>query len=131
MDPYALPACSEPDNRHEGVILETGMRALALRCSRGRPFGYGSVREPREVARMDEWNTYTPEGRRLLVRREGEGWVAQCGDGEDARSELLDVALIEAIHRDQDVVGHAAGIDYGNWTRETADSIERAFTSSQ
>ena len=74
---------------------------------------------------MDEWSSYTPEGRRLLVRREPEAWVAQCGDGEEARSESLDVALIEAIHSDHDVVGHAAGVNYGRWTRETADSIER------
>ena len=80
---------------------------------------------------MDEWNTCTPEGRRLLVRRNGEAWVAQCGDGEEARSELLDVALIEAIHCDHDVVGNAAGLDYGKWTRETADSIERAYGGSR
>jgi hypothetical protein len=77
-----------------------------------------------------DWSTYTPEGRRLLVRREDETWVAQCGDGEEARSDLLDVALIEAIHRDHEVVGHALGIDYGRWTRERADSIERDYSGS-
>jgi hypothetical protein len=77
-----------------------------------------------------EWSTYTPEGRRLVVRREDGAWIAQCGDGEVARSELLDVALIEAIHRDHDVVGHALGIDYGRWTRERADSIERDYSGS-
>jgi hypothetical protein len=75
-----------------------------------------------------EWSTYTPEGRRLFVRREGESWVAQCGAGEEARSELLDVALVEAIHRDHDVAGHALGVEYGGWTREQADSIERDYT---
>jgi hypothetical protein len=77
-----------------------------------------------------EWSTYTPEGRQLAVRREDENWVAQCGDGEAARSDVLDVALIVAIHRDQDVVGHALGIDYGRWTREKADSIERDYWGS-
>jgi hypothetical protein len=76
---------------------------------------------------LEEWRTYTPEGRRLLVRREGETWVARCGEGQEARSELLDLALIEAIHRDHDVVGHVLGIDYGKWTRERADSIEREY----
>jgi len=42
-----------------------------------------------------------------------------------ARSELLDVALIEAIRHDQDVVGHQLGIDDGEWTGEQADAIER------
>lgn len=83
------------------------------------------MREAREVAWVDEWSSYTPDGRRLVVRREAEAWVAQCGDGQEARRELLDVALIEAIHNDHEVVGHAAGIDYGKWTREMADSIER------
>lgn len=74
-----------------------------------------------------EWSTYTPEGRQLVVRREDEAWVAQCGDGQEARSGLLDVALIGAIHRDHDVGGHALGIEYGGWTREQADSIQRDY----
>ena len=78
-----------------------------------------------------EWSTYTPEGRRLFVWREGRTWVAQCGNGEQARSELLDVALIEAIHRDHDFVGHALGVDYGGWTREQADSIERDYMQQE
>ena len=56
------------------------------------------------------------------------GWVAKCGDGPEARSELLDLALIEALHRDHDVIGHAAGVDYGKWARKTADSIEREYS---
>ena len=74
---------------------------------------------------MNEWTTYTPEGRPLLVRRRSGRWAAQCGEGPEAESELLDVALAQAIHHDQDVVGHMAGIDYGKWTREIADAIER------
>jgi hypothetical protein len=77
---------------------------------------------------MDEWSSYTPEGRPLVVRREQSGWVAKCGDGPEARSKVLDFALIEAIHRAHDVVGHAAGVGYGKWARETADSIEREYT---
>jgi hypothetical protein len=41
-----------------------------------------------------------------------------------ARSELVDVALIEAIRDDQDVVGHQRGIDHGEF-RELADALER------
>jgi hypothetical protein len=74
-----------------------------------------------------EWSTYTPDGRRLHIRREGNTWAAQCGDGEESRSELLDVALVEAMHSDHDVAGHTLGIDYGGWTRDQADAIEREF----
>jgi hypothetical protein len=34
-----------------------------------------------EVRSLDTWSTYTPEGRRLLVRREGEAWVAALAVG--------------------------------------------------
>jgi hypothetical protein len=95
-------------------------------------FGNESSRELKgEVASMNEWSSYTPEGRPLVVRRERAGWVAKCGDGPEARSELLDLALIGAIHRDHDVVGHAPGLDYGKWARETADSIEREYTEKR
>ena len=80
---------------------------------------------------MDEWTTYTPEGRRLLVRRRKGRWAAQCGESPEAESEQLDVALIEAIHRDHDVVGHVLGIDYRKWTRDTADAIEREYTGDR
>ena len=33
--------------------------------------------------------------------------------------------LIEAIRYDHDVVGHTLRVDYGEWTREQADSITR------
>lgn len=74
---------------------------------------------------MDEWSTYTPDGRPLLVRRERDGWLVRCGNGHQARSELLDVALIEAIRDTHDVVGRELGIDYGEWTRRQADQIQR------
>jgi hypothetical protein len=75
-----------------------------------------------------EWSIYTPDGRELHVRRDFTLWVARCGDGEEFRSELLDVALAEAIHNDHDVAGHTLGVDYGAWTRAQADAIEREFT---
>jgi hypothetical protein len=45
--------------------------------------------------------------------------------------EWLDVALAEAIHSDEDVVGHVHGIDYGKWTRTIADAIERDYTADR
>jgi hypothetical protein len=77
-----------------------------------------------------EWSTYTPDGRRLAVRREGDAWIAQCGSGREARSKLLDVAMIEAIRDDLDVIGHALGLDYAKWTREQADRIEHDLSDA-
>ena len=75
-----------------------------------------------------EWSTYTPDGREVHVRRDFTLWVARCCEGEEFRSELLDVALAEAIHSDHEVAGHTLGLDFGSWTREQADTIEREFT---
>jgi len=44
-------------------------------------------------SKVDEWTTYTPEGRPLLVRRRSGQWSAKCGEGPEAVSEWLDVAL--------------------------------------
>lgn len=74
---------------------------------------------------MSEWTTYTPDGRRLVIKREQDTWVVSCGERAEARNELLDVALIEAIRQDREIVAHSLRIDYGAWTREQADQIER------
>lgn len=71
-------------------------------------------------------STCTPDGRRLLVRRERKGWVVQCGNGKAACSGLLDVALIEAIRGDHDPEGNRGRVDYAEWVRELADSLERS-----
>jgi hypothetical protein len=77
---------------------------------------------------MGEWATHTPDGRRLCVRREREIWIASCGEGTEARNELLDVALIEAI-RGGPVVAHSSQLEYGTWIRAQADRIERDFST--
>jgi len=77
----------------------------------------GSGSKP--VAR--EWVGYTPDGRRLVVRREGDLWVVTSDAREPVRHHLLDLALIEAIRAD--VRAHSIGIDYGEWTRLIADNI--------
>ena len=84
----------------------------------------------RQRAVRQEWRTYTPDGRQLVVRREPEAWVARCGSGREARSELLDVALIEAIRGDLDVIGHSLGLDYAEWTRGQADRIQHDVSNS-
>jgi hypothetical protein len=75
---------------------------------------------------MHEWRSTTPDGRRLVVRRERDTWIARCGAGE-ARSRILDVALIEAMRANGDIVPHSADVEYGAWTRERADAIEKEF----
>jgi hypothetical protein len=77
-----------------------------------------------------EWSTYTPDGRPLQVKRESDSWVAQCGSGRPARSKLLDVALIEAIRQDPDIIGHTSEPDYAAWTREQADQIQRDLSGA-
>lgn len=81
-----------------------------------------------EEARMGEGATHTPDGRRLHVRREKETWIATCGEASEARNELLDVALIEAIRGDCSVVAHSPQVEYGAWIRAQADRIERDFS---
>jgi hypothetical protein len=76
-----------------------------------------------------EWSTYTPDGRPLRVKRERNTWVAQCGRGRPAQNKLLDVALIEAIRQDPDVIGHGHDPDYAAWTRDQADRIERDLSA--
>lgn len=74
---------------------------------------------------MTQWSTLTPDGRTLYVRRENDTWIAKCDDGEEARHELLDVALIEAIREEAAVIGHSPQHAYGAWIRARADQIER------
>jgi hypothetical protein len=68
-----------------------------------------------------EWVGYTPDGQRLVVRREVNLWIVAANAGEPVQHHLLDVALIEAIRAD--VGAHSIGIDYGEWTRLIADNI--------
>jgi hypothetical protein len=77
-----------------------------------------------------EWSTYTPDGRPLKVKRERDAWVAQCGHGRPARNKLLDVALIEAIRLDPDIIGHTRDPDYAAWTRDQAARIERDLSGA-
>jgi hypothetical protein len=70
-----------------------------------------------------EWRSYAPDGREVLVRRRGEVWLVRCGQSE-AHNKNLDVALMQAIRTDVDVVGHAHEVSYATWVRTAADKIE-------
>jgi hypothetical protein len=72
---------------------------------------------------VEEWSTYTPDGRRLVIRREAETWIVQCGEAPATRSGLLDVALVEAMREDPEVTTHGRGIDYAGWVRNLAHSL--------
>jgi hypothetical protein len=72
---------------------------------------------------MDTWHGYTPDGRELLVRREDGSWTVRCGANQ-SQNRILDVALIEAIRADSDLVAHAREIDYAARIRAQADRIE-------
>jgi hypothetical protein len=71
-----------------------------------------------------QWITFTPDGLRVVVTRQQDGWNVVCGESEGAQHELLDVALIEAIRRHIDFAGHSMRVDYAAWTRELADQIQ-------
>jgi hypothetical protein len=71
-----------------------------------------------------QWTTFTPDGLRVVVTHQQDGWRVICGEGEGAQHELLDVALIEAIRRQVDFAGHSMRVDYAAWTRELADQIQ-------
>ena len=73
---------------------------------------------------MEEWSTYTPDGRRLVITRERDTWVVRCGDGAPTRNGLLDVALIEAMREESEVTPHGSGIDCAKWVRNLADSLD-------
>jgi hypothetical protein len=75
---------------------------------------------------MTQWVAQTPNGHELRVRRAGDTWIVSCGEDE-ARSDLLDVAMIEAIRGDAAVHAHSPRVEYGPWIRAQADRIERAF----
>jgi HD-like signal output (HDOD) protein len=72
---------------------------------------------------MNTWHGYTPDGRKLVVRREADSWVVRCGANE-SRNWILDVALIEAIRTDHDLSAHAREIEYAAWVRAQAARIE-------
>jgi hypothetical protein len=73
-----------------------------------------------------EWNTFTPDGRRLSVKRHDHGWTVACGSGGwSAPQRLLDAALVEAILWDDGFALHSMPFDYAAWARELADRIER------
>ena len=61
---------------------------------------------------MHEWRMHTPDGRSLVATREKDAWIVRCGAAE-AQSPVLDVALIEAIRADAEVVTHSSKVDYG------------------
>jgi hypothetical protein len=77
---------------------------------------------------VSEWVTHTPDGLTLRISREEESWIVTCDDGDEARSEVLDVALIEAI-RGISVVAHSRQRVDGAWVRAQADRIERGLHS--
>jgi hypothetical protein len=76
-----------------------------------------------------EWVGYTPDGQRLVVKRERDIWLVSSNGAEPVRHRILDLALIAAIRRDVDA--HSLGIDYGEWTRLIADSIQSTWPEAE
>jgi hypothetical protein len=70
----------------------------------------------------EEWYSYAPDGREVVVQRRGELWLVRCGQAQ-AQSRKLDMALARAMRPDADVVAHAH-LDYPRWIRNAADKIK-------
>jgi hypothetical protein len=88
--------------------------------------GNGGERQRARPAR--EWVGYTPDGHRLVVRREHGTWLVSSNGAEPVRHRILDLALIGAFRPDVDA--HSLNIDYGEWTRLIADSIESTWPAA-
>jgi len=78
---------------------------------------------------IPEWTTFTPDGRRVIVKRHEDGWTVACDDSESTTRSRLDVALIEAILIDDDFALHSMRFDYAAWSRQFAEQIERERAS--
>jgi hypothetical protein len=75
------------------------------------------------------WRIETPDGRALIVWRSGKVWHARCRESE-AESSIIDVALMEAIRADSDVVAHEHVPDLPLWVRTQAALIEERIGES-
>jgi hypothetical protein len=71
-----------------------------------------------------QWTTYTPDGLRLVVTRQHQGWSVVCGEGTRVQHQLLDIALIQAMRNEIDFASHSMQIDYAAWARKLADWLE-------
>ena len=70
-----------------------------------------------------EWHSYAPDGREVVVRRQGDFWFVECGAAY-ARSTNLDAALTRAIREEAEVLAHTNEVDYPTWIRSVTDSLE-------
>jgi hypothetical protein len=72
-----------------------------------------------------EWHSELPDGRDVAIRRTDEGWIVECGESR-ARSQNLDVALVQALRADSEIAAHAREIRYAAWARGLADTLADA-----
>jgi len=59
------------------------------------------------------------------VQRRGDLWLVRCGDFH-ALNRNLDVALMNAIRADPEIVAHSNEADYPAWARGVADKFDSA-----
>jgi hypothetical protein len=79
---------------------------------------------------MRSWRAETPDGRPVVVWRRGDLWRARCGASE-ADSRVLDVALMEAVRADSEVVPHEQTAALPHRVRTQAARIEDTLSGSQ
>jgi hypothetical protein len=71
---------------------------------------------------MDIWWSRAPDGREIVIRREGGRWKVRCGNSR-AESDKLDEALIAALRSDPKAP-HQRELHDLDWIRRQADAIE-------
>lgn len=71
-----------------------------------------------------EWRTELPDGREVVVQRQGEHWIVHCGRSH-AISGNLDIALAEAVHAETLSARRPHQLHYSTWIRGVADRLMR------
>jgi hypothetical protein len=72
---------------------------------------------------MDMWCSRAPDGREVVIRREGRRWKVRCGRSR-AESNKLEDALIEALRTGPDSPEAGVELAYPNWIRRQADALD-------
>ena len=72
---------------------------------------------------MDIWWSRAPDGREVVIRREGHRWKVRCGSSR-AESNKLEEALIHALRTDPDTDAAGAELADPGWIRRQVDALD-------
>ena len=72
---------------------------------------------------MDIWWSRAPDGRKVVIRREGSRWKVRCGSSR-AESNKLEEALMQALGTDPAADAPGVEFAYPDWIRGQADALD-------